>query len=287
MTTNGNIINISTEELKKLKQIGSGSDGKVFKYNNDIVLKFYRENLFKIKEYERLMQKEDKTYNKDKKIKWKDINKLHYYIIEDEKIRIRSNEAIDRIVKRQENLKRNNLPKGPVYFNNKFAGCYYKKLSGIQIHKLTGLPIKHKYKLIKSLLLDIEELINNNIYHIDLANSYLHESYLDDEEGKSILSTGHSHILINPFGKLTNIIDLDGKSTIYTENYSFEYEQMCLVSLCTLLIEFLFAIDTREIKEIDEIEFELSKFGLNKELCNKFASMSFNNFDELKKSLIL
>lgn len=287
MTTNCNIINISTEELKKLKQIGSGSDGKVFKYNNDIVLKFYRENLFKIKEYERLMQKEDKTYNKDKKIKWKDINKLHYYIIEDEKIRIRSNEAIDRIVKRQENLKRNNLPKGPVYFNNKFAGCYYKKLSGIQIHKLTGLPIKHKYKLIKSLLLDIEELINNNIYHIDLANSYLHESYLDDEEGKSILSTGHSHILINPFGKLTNIIDLDGKSTIYTENYSFEYEQMCLVSLCTLLIEFLFAIDTREIKEIDEIEFELSKFGLNKELCNKFASMSFNNFDELKKSLIL
>ena len=287
MTTNGNIINISTEELKKLKQIGSGSDGKVFKYNNDIVLKFYRENLLKIKEYERLMQKEDKTYNKDKKIKWKDINKLHYYIIEDEKIRIRSNEAIDRIVKRQENLKRNNLPKGPVYFNNKFAGCYYKKLSGIQIHKLTGLPIKHKYKLIKSLLLDIEELINNNIYHIDLANSYLHESYLDEEEGKSILSTGHSHILINPFGKLTNIIDLDGKSTIYTENYSFEYEQMCLVSLCTLLIEFLFAIDTREIKEIDEIEFELSKFGLNKELCNKFASMNFNNFDELKKSLIL
>lgn len=287
MTTNDNIINISTEQLKKLKQIGSGSDGKVFKYNNNIVLKFYRENLLKIKEYEGLMQKEDKTYNKINKIKWKDINKLHYYIIDDEKIRIRLNEAINRIVKRQEKLKRNNLPKGPVYFNGKFAGCYYKKLSGIQIHKLTGLPIKHKYKLIKSLLLDIEELINNNIYHIDLANSYLHESYLDDEEGKSILSTGHSHILINPFGKLTNIIDLDGKSTIYTENYSFEYEQMCLVSLCTLLIEFLFAIDTREIKEIDEIEFELSKFGLNKELCNKFASMSFNNFDELKKSLIL
>ncbi len=278
-------IDICKQEFEKLRQIGFGTDGRVFNYKDGNVLKLYRENLLKIREVEKLMEREDKKYNKSK-IKFKVLNKFQYYMIEDnDKIRIKASEAINRIIERQKVIKRTNLPKGSVYYNDNFAGCFYQKIVGIPIHKLTGLSFKCKYKLIESLLLDVEELLNNHIYHIDLGNSHLHEIYYTDDNEKNIIINGHSHILINPFHKTTNIIDLDGKSTFYTESYDFKYEQMCLVSLCTLLIEFLFSIDTKEIQNEDEIEFELLKFGLDSDTAYRLSRSSFNDFNEMKKSL--
>lgn len=281
-------FNISLEELLKLKELGSGTEGKVFAYSKDIVLKIYRESINKLEEINKKIDEEDRIYNKSKLKIINNEEQIRFYDSEksdntEEKIRIRAIDALERISLKQKNIKRTSLPKGALMVDGKFSGCFMKRLYGIPIHKLTGFSEKYKLKILKNVFLDVEELLNNYIYHTDLSNSpFVDISYLLNDEFHT--QKGHSHILINPFTFKTNILDLDGKSVPYTEKYDYKYEKAVLICLCTLLEEFYFKIDTKEIKEPDEIEFEIRKIKTKKELAKKIAYNKFENFNEMKKA---
>ena len=287
MSNKINYINISYDELCKLKKIGYGTDSKVFKYNGSSLLKIYRQNLYYNQKDENNRCAKDKIYDKNT-IKIININEnINYYQYnEDDEVKLRTKDSVLRAISKQKYINRTELPKGVVYIDNKFSGVILKKLNGIQIHKLSGFPLNYKYKIIKNVLLDIEELLNNYIYHIDLDNSpYQTICYIDKYEQIKFID-GHSHILVEFPTCKTNLIDLDCKSTIYRERYDEINEYNCIAGLCTLIIEFLFGIDTKEIQKSDEIYFELLKIKLNKELSRKLAYHDFNNFQEMKKLFI-
>ena len=54
-------------------------------------------------------------------------------------------------------------------YTHKFIGCIIEKLNGISIHKLMWLPMKAKIKIINSVIDDLEELMNNHVYHKDFS----------------------------------------------------------------------------------------------------------------------
>lgn len=281
-----NRLYLNDNELNKLKKIGQGTDGRVFKYSNDTLVKVYLENLYKEHDYENILNLEDKVYSKDKIVLKKDEEKINYYANDSEdRIKIRTKDAIIKAIERQEYIKNTNLPCGMVFVNKKFAGCLLKKVNGMQIHKLTGMPMSYKLSIIKNALENIQELLDNNVYHVDLNNSpFVKNGVMID--GKLNFEYGHSHILVDPITKKANIIDLDGKSTIYTERENEELYNKCLSGLCVLLTEFLYKVNP-ENKEVDEIIYELTSNGLNYDFADRLANGNFENINEIKKELKL
>lgn len=279
-------IDLTKDEIIKLKEIGSGTEGRVFKYDNNYLIKIYRPLLKNILKNNPKFDKYIKIYNKDN-IKINNNSAYFNYFISngEEDIRVRNKDGLKKAIARQKYIKYSTLPIDIVYINGLFAGCLLKKIDGIQIHKLTGMPIKFKRKIIKNVLIEIEELLDNYIYHTDIDNSPHSISYYLDNNNFPRAKKGHSHILVNPITLNTNIIDLDGKSTTYMERYNYNLEQKCLITLTRLIIEFLFKIDTDEIKEDDEIYFELLKLGLENNTAYKLSNRKFESIKELKKEL--
>ena len=281
-------INIAKEDVRGLREIGNGTEGRVFKYDNKTLLKLYRIQLKNIFRTDSKYNKYIKIYNKDTFKFDNNMGYVSYFINNgDEDLRIRNKDGLKMAIDRQKYINRSMLPIDIVYIDEIFAGCLLKKLNGIQIHKLTGMPIRYKKKIIKSLLLDIEELLDNYIYHIDIANSPYSTSLFIDENDNIRSKKGHSHVLINPITIETNIIDLDGKSTTYMERYNYKLENKCLINLTRLIIEFLLKIDTDEIKETDEVYFELLKLGLDDNIAYKLSNYKIDSIKKLKKELKL
>lgn len=285
---NQNNINLSLEELKSLKVIGQGTEGIVYQYSNDILIKVYRKSLMRINDFDALMIAPDKIYDKDK-LKEKKYNE-HITFRKKENvghIKIYSKDAISEIAKRQQNVKRTKLPKGSVFIDGKFAGCFLEKLNGIPIHKLRYMPQKFKLELIRSILLDIEELLEKNIYHLDLDNSPCAETKYMDEKGNIKILRGHSHILINPVKKSTNLLDLDGKSIVYTDYSDDKLKKYSLHSLCLLLLDFLYGVllNDDDFEDSEILEFYLIRQGINKEFANIIANDNINSIEEIKKCL--
>ncbi|MEE3342803.1 MAG: hypothetical protein VZS44_01785 [Bacilli bacterium] len=278
-------INITKEEVRKLRELGNGTEGRVFKYNNNLI-KIYRMQLRNIFKGDNKYNKYIKIYDKDTIKIDNDFEYFSYFINNgDEDLRIRHKDGLKMAIDRQKTIKRSSLPMDMVYIDGIFAGCLLKKLNGIQIHKLIGMPNKYKRKIVKNLLLDIEELLDNYIYHIDIANSPYSVGIFTNDNGVISAKRGHSHVLINPVSLKTNIIDLDGKSTTYMERYNYYLEQKCLMNLTRLIVEFLFKIDTDEFKEFDERYFELLKLGIKETTAYKLSNYRFESIKELKKEL--
>lgn len=287
-----NNLNISLDELLKLKELGSGTEGRVFAYSKDIVLKIYRDSIVRLKDIRKQLNDEIKIYDKNNLQIANSDESIHFYHNEknsnnDENIiRMRLTDTFKDMEIKQKSIKRTELPKGLLIVDGKISGCFMQRLYGIPIHKLTGMPQKYKFKILKNVFLDVEELLNNHIYHTDLSNSpFVNSKYFSD--GKLHNQKGHSHILVNPFNLKTSILDLDGKRVPYMEQYNYEYEKEVLECLCTLLEEFYYKIDPEETKEQDEKEFEIRKMETNKDLANKIAYNGFENFNEMKKTLKL
>lgn len=287
-----NNIYLSYDEFSKLKEIGHGTDGCVFNYSKDLLIKIYHTNLIKIEGSKDILEKNDKIFSGERIPFRASYNGsgFNYYMNEKDNngyIKIRSKEALNKAMEKQKHIKRTVLPQGGFYLDNKFVGLVIRKSNGIQIHKLSGMPLKYKYKIIKSLLLDIEELLNNCIYHIDLANSpYSTVLNYRGLDGNIKPMNGHSHVLVNPMTLKTNIIDLDGKSTIYMEQENKLYEKRCINNLSQLLLEFLFKIDTDEIKNEDEIYYNLLENNVDEELARRLTIDEFMDFETAKELII-
>ena len=301
MKTSEDNINLTKEEIDNLlkQELSHGTDGRVMRFDRKRMIKLYHKyvNWFK-GQYHLNNQNDDdvKLYSIGDYKKKSDIfDMFTFYISEDngEFIRIRNGSAaIASARERQQRVKNTRLPQNAVFIDGKFIGCTLIAIKGIQIHKLIGLPFSLKKKIMKKVLYNVKELMDNYIYHIDLDNSpYTKDNYFVNDEGK-IENVGHSHVLINPITLKPQLIDLDGKSTVYTDAYSKNLENQSMASFNRLMIEFLLGIDLDEYKNEEDLTYILSQIGIDVEYIDLLATNSMdyeqaedflNNVDHVRR----
>lgn len=265
---------ISDFEKFRNAELGHGTDGGVYKFD-DKLIKIYHKRIKKIESLGISDDSDMKFYDRSTVVHKFDKEPITYFKYDDEDIRIRSKEAIYRAIERQDSITRTYLPQNVVYINGHFAGCVLKYIRGIQIHKLRFLPLSKRKQIMREILLSVKELMDNYIYHVDLSNSPHSKKMFINNNGE-VEHLGHSHVLVDPFTLKPNIIDLDGKSTIYMEHYSEDYESQCMYNVSILLLEFLLGLDT------DDYNFDLDEFEV---LANELEFMGIRHeyIDHLSK----
>lgn len=278
-------VYLTQEEIDNLlkQELGHGTDGRVMRFDRNRMIKLYHKyiNWFKGKYHLNEETDDDiKIYKMgDYKTRSDIFDMFSFYVSEDngEFIRIRNGAAaVASARKRQMRVKNTRLPQDAVFIDGKFIGCTLTAIKGIQIHKLIGLPFSLKKKIMKKVLYNVKELMDNYIYHIDLDNSpFTKDNYFKNEEGK-MENVGHSHVLINPITLKPQIIDLDGKSTIYTDAPSKTLEDKSMISFNRLMLEFLLSIDLDEYKNEEDLTYVLSQIGIDVEYIDLLASNSMN-----------
>lgn len=266
----------SIDDFDKLKryELGHGTDGGVYRYSDTELIKIYHKRIKRIEELGISDDSDMKFYDKETIVHRFDREPITYFRWSDEDIKLRSKDAIYEAIARQECIKRTHLPKNVVYINSHFAGCVLQYIRGIQIHKLHFLPLSKKKQIMREILLSVKELMDNYIYHIDLSNSPYSKKLFTNNQGVQE-SVGHSHVLVDPFTLKPNIIDLDGKSTVYTERYNPEYEAQSMYNVSILLIEFLLGLDSDDYDfDLDEYEVlanELEYMGIRQEYIDHLS----------------
>lgn len=268
-----NIIYLTTEDLQKLKKIGHGTEGSVYEYKKDLLIKIYHKSIQSA--LTNAENDEDvKIYKKGNVIKTNYYdNDLNYYTYNNESIKLLPKEAIFKAMERQRNIELTTLPVGVVYLDGKFSGCILVRHRGIQLHKLMGLPLNARKKLFLKVLKANAELLKHNIYHRDLSNSPYATKYVELPDD-SIISCGHSHVLYNPLTDKMNLIDLEGKSTVYTERLEDKYLMQNASDLNALALEFLFKTDYEEHKDnLEELALELEKYHLSSTEMDKLLRL--------------
>ena len=250
-------IYLSKEEFLSVqkRKIGYGKDGVTFRYNRQEIIKIYHQNLENIMLSLTATEKDSvKIYEKgnyDERVF--DVLTAYIYNEEsDERLKLPSKNAIKLAIEKQKRITKTRLPKNLVYVEKIFAGCLIDYQKGIQIHKLKGLPFSLRRQITLEILKIVRELIENNIYHVDLDNSpYSSKSVFIHSNGTKEL-VGHSHILVD-YRLHPHLIDLEGKSTIYTQRKDELYEHF------DIDIDGLYNIDF----EKEALEFELEKAGVD------------------------
>lgn len=276
---------LTKDELNSFlaKEVGLGTDGRVMHYSKDRLIKLYHKYL---DNYKFEANDDDmKIYHKGDYRKMTSFYDMFcFYKTEDEEEYTRIHNgasAIKLAQERQQRVKNTRLPKNAVYVDGRFAGCILATVKGIQIHKLMGLPFSLKRKIMKKVLSNVKELMDNYIYHIDLDNSPYTTKAIRKENGE-FKHVGHSHILVNPITLKPEIIDLDGKSTVYADAHSDKFERESLMSLNKLVIEFLLGIDLDEYENCDELSYTLSQIGIDIEYIDLLTNYSMN-YEQLDK----
>lgn len=283
-----NKLYLKTDDLTNFKKIGHGTDGTVYNYQNDLLIKLYHKNVNQIINSSK-NDEDIKIYEKGTKINTNYFsNDLTYYTYaKNEDVKLLPKEAIYKAIERRHEISLTSLPIGVVYLNNHFAGCILERQKGIQIHKLTGLPLNIKKKIYLNVLKAEAELLKNNVYHVDLSNSpYAQKTVILPDQ--TITTSGHSHILVNPFNLDCRLIDLEGKSTIYTENKNELFTYQSLRDFTILTLEFLLKLDWDELGNYpDELEDELLKKEIPENLRDKLINQEMNleDFKELTRIL--
>lgn len=175
---------------------------------------------------------------------------------------------------RQPEIQYSTLPLGPLYIDNHFAGCILKEHRHyVNIHNINILPFKTKIRIIKRIIAYVEELTNHYIYHLDLSN-------------KKVCSENHSNILISLGGDI-QIIDLDGRSTTYTNSFDTEFFEMTLSSLLNLITDLLFDLDLTSIdlgeEDADYLINRLENLGLPSDLATLAIRQNNVSYESIKE----
>ena len=77
-----NSINLTINEYKALKEIGHGTDGKVFKYDKHSLIKIYHQYTYNIDNLEYLLSLEDKLYDKNSIVIKNKQNTSNYFLLQ-------------------------------------------------------------------------------------------------------------------------------------------------------------------------------------------------------------
>ena len=285
-------INLSTSDFENIKSskkcIGSGVDGVVYKINNNTIYKFYhKDNNFinlpnVIKDNEGVIISDIK--NLRPYIKTNKINEGIYYTDSDGVILTRE-EAIHKAIEKQKNVKFTELPRNIIYVNNKIAGCEYKYYPNkMGIYASVYLPLKSRIEICRKLIEKVKELLNNNIYPVTLAQS--EEFFPFRSKGSNVLIG----LDLDPI-----IIDLDGISAMYSDNFSERYYNRVLLSLSALILELLSKVKLANNICDDEFVIEdniarMYEVGIPIDMARKFFDnyrLELNEMDDIIKTLKL
>ncbi|MBR1413590.1 MAG: hypothetical protein IJ574_02860 [Bacilli bacterium] len=266
-----NAIHLTKNDLDKLKKIGAGTDGTVYRAKNGYLYKIYHRNIEHSNHLEDIIRDEDGVIiskYKDTKVNQNYQEPLYY--IEDDGTKLHGDSSIYKAIEKQKNIINTNLPVAPIYIDKRFVGCVLKEFKyAIGIHSYFNLTSKKKQLIVLNQLLNnIKELLDNHIYMFDLHNKP------DDN------TLHHSNILVNLSGK-PMIIDIDGKSALYRSNYDALNYHQTLTSVLYLYIDLLYNIDLFELinncddyfeDKLENIEYSLYNKGLNEEQVDKVIS---------------
>ena len=215
------MYDLTEEKIKKLKLVNKGTDAKLYKLSNNLLLKLY------YTDKKVILNNNDDDVKTTKPTRFNNSTTFMSYCYDANGVRLGYDKIIEMAKRKQFEIKNTILPINPVYINHHFRGCIIKYHHNYYpISCFSFLPQKTKLKILKNLLAKIKELLNNNIYPIDLYN-------------KQNSNLPHNNIVIN-FSLNSQIVDLDGKSVAYTEKFNPEFYKKSLFELSTLLLEFLF-----------------------------------------------
>lgn len=250
------------ELLKSRKlELGRGTDGIIYKTGNrhdrDSLYKIYHKSYSVTNTNSNIghMDKEGVKVIDDISL-LKNITNYSRYktqYINEEGTRVNGINSVYKAIERQKYIQRTKLQKRPIYIDGNFGGTvlhYHKKQLPIGILKL--FPLNIQLKVLRELLISEEELLDNYIYHVDL-------SLKTDQQYKK------ANVLLSCYPFLyPNIIDIDGKSAVYTESYNSTYYQKSLRTYKNLVTEILFDIDSEKIDDADYeyLNDKLSNLGI-------------------------
>lgn len=234
---------ISSKEFSKLKPIGEGTEAIVYRAGNGILYKVYKGK--------------------------------YYIAIGSEQVKKGySPRIIEEAASRQQYIQHSTLPLGALYIDDKFKGCVLKEHHGYgDIYNINILPKKLKIKLLKKLVLNVKELLDHDIYHVDLSN-------------KKIPGVHKGNVLFSLTGDI-QLIDLDGKSTIYTHRFDSQFYQLTIQSLLALITDLLFELDIEEefFEDIMYITEKLKELGFSESLAETIALQRDSSLEEIDEIL--
>lgn len=222
-------IYLTKNDVKALEplRIAAGSEGTIYRIQKGVLYKIYHsysdELLLKISPIYDENGVNIANYKIRKQIVRKD-NILRY--VDQDGIRLTREEALYKAIERQKDIHKTFLPKNVIYVNGRVKGCVLHEHShALKIYKIESFPLRYRLCILKELLSRERELIEHNIYHVDLAQ-------------RPSIEFPNTNVLFQ-FPNTPQIIDLDGHSAIYTEFFSDKALKRTEDSFALLVMEIL------------------------------------------------
>ena len=223
-------VHITEEDFSNLiiSQIGQGLDAKVYRTKKKVLFKVYHNYLLDKKEIMtnvpvdeegvRIFRHDDFRKNKQN-FSFNDFN--------DTDIKFITKELISRAVLKKDEITLSTLPQALLYVDHHFKGCILKDFSwSTSILNVRYLPYHLRLHMAKQILIRVKELLLHHIYPVDLAMKNIKNS--------NVLWT---------FPFTPEIIDLDGRSTLYPNTFHDSFYKESIFHLNCLLMEILFGRD--------------------------------------------
>ena len=222
-------IEITKNDLEKLKIIGKGTEGTIYQYSNDELLKIYHSSsdYMQVNIRNIIVDEDGVNITPVKNVTNTGVKERAIQYFDAEGVRLAREESIIKAIELQKDIHLTRLPQKPIYLDGKIRGCslYYHK-PAINIYDVMNIPIyKWRLKIVKEILKEVKELTDHNVYHIDLCQHPTKES-----KNTNILLTRNFH---------PEIIDIDGHSAIYSAKPNENYQRLTDFSLSVLVIELL------------------------------------------------
>ena len=266
--------------MAKNKKIGEGTEGICFRYGNEIY-KIYKKLLEEPKtkifiepQYDsdgvRIYKKED-----FRNVKYSNNpNRLIKYITQDGTV-LHNEQALNIAIDRGHKIVGTKIPQKIIYVNGVARGCVYPYYRFTKsIYSAYRKTFKKRLKICRMLLNKVQELIDNNIYPVDLCQKGINNLY----------DKNYANVLLN-YKNEPILIDLDGKSALYSEVPNELYNKHTCTTLSNLIFEILTREDIQEDyndEDYDAIRQYLTKAGLTDELVERFLEneMSMEDISE-------
>ena len=270
-------IYMSNEDLKRMKMINEGTDGVIYKPQikefNGFFFKIYKKESVALRDAQYRADNSYKVEYDDEGVNIADnrafFKKRSYHIgyqganyYDEDNVKLRAEDAISKAIQKQTQVRLTSLPTACIFIDGRFRGVVIKEHKHtIPIQNIAILPFKEKMRVLRELLDELDELYKNYIYHIDLSV-------------KPITKFREANVLVNiSLHPHPVIIDVDGKSAVYTERENLYYYHESVKSYMSLVKQILFDIDVEEIDDddLDYLRSKLESIQLNKKLIGQIV----------------
>ena len=276
-------IYLTQEELDSFtinhKTIGEGTEGICFRHGNEIY-KIYKNK--SVREHPSVKPEYDKDGVRIFKVEEirKSINPPKRRVLDytnEEGVLLNNEQALEKAIERGHKIVKTKLPQKIIYINGIARGCvypFYKYTSSI--YKALRKTYKKRLQICRLLIEKTKELIDNNIYPIDLCQ----------KGPDKLFDKRYANVLLN-YKNEPLIIDLDGKSALYTEVANPDFEKRTCTTLSNLIYEIMTREDIQEDyndEDFDTIREYLSSYGLTEDIIYKFLDCELT-MEDIDKSM--